>query len=148
MIKEVLGYLGNWTKLLFKVLGAAIFAAGAVFMIGERLEIGRLEAEAVCRVCPDPTGCMQVRGYLASAPHYPDLTRRMVGSYTRTIGSLLGANYSASDTPGTGAKPAAPSGKAATGPAGQGPGASALPSLPPVPGEVRPAAGGRIASNV
>lgn len=147
MIKEVLGYLGNWTKLLFKVLGAAVFAAGAVFMIGERLEIGRLEAEAVCRVCPDPTGCMQVRGYLASAPHYPDLTRRMVGSYTRTIGSLLGANYSASDTAGPGAKPAAPSGKAATGP-GQGPGASSSPSLLPMPGELRPAADGRFASNV
>ncbi|NCW98260.1 MAG: sel1 repeat family protein [Betaproteobacteria bacterium] len=94
MIKEVMQYLGNWTKLLFKVIGAAIFAAGGVFMIGERLEIGRLEAEAVCRVCPDPAGCMQVRGYLSSAPHYPDLTRRMIGSYTRTVGSLLGANYS------------------------------------------------------
>jgi len=146
MIKEVLGYLGNWTKLLFKVLGAAIFAAGAVFMIWERLEIGRLEAEAVCRVCPDPAGCMQVRGYLASAPHYPDLTRRMVGSYTRTLGSLLGANYSASDTPGSGSKPPA-SGKAASAP-GQGAAPLASPASPSAPAEARPPAGGRLASNV
>ncbi|NCV33281.1 MAG: hypothetical protein EBZ03_02955 [Betaproteobacteria bacterium] len=137
MIKEVMQYLGNWTKLLFKVIGAAIFAAGGVFMIGERLEIGRLEAEAVCRVCPDPAGCMQVRGYLSSAPHYPDLTRRMIGSYTRTVGSLLGANYSASDTPGSGVKPAtAP--KAA--------GAPVSPAAPLVP-EAQPAAG-KVASNV
>ena len=113
MMKEVLEYLGNWTKFVFKVIGAAIFAAGGVFMIGERLEIGRLEAEAVCRVCPDPSGCMQIRGYLSSAPHYPDLTRRMVGSYTRTVGSLLGANYSASDTPASGSKPTAPAKSAA-----------------------------------
>jgi hypothetical protein len=104
-------------------------------MIGERLEIGRLEAEAVCRVCPDPSGCMQVRGYLPSAPHYPDLTRRMVGSYTRTVGSLLGANYSASDTPGSGAKPSAPA-KAASG-------APAAPAT----GDAKPAAG-KVASNV
>lgn len=147
MIKEVFGYLGNWTKLLFKVLGAAVFAAGAVFMIGERLEIGRLEAEAVCRVCPDPTGCMQVRGYLAAAPHYPDLTRRMVGSYTRTVGTLLGANYSASDTPGTGTKPGAAPAKAASAP-GQGAAPVASPSTPSAPPEARPPAGGRIASNV
>lgn len=137
-MKEVMQYLGNWTKLVFKVIGAAIFAAGGVFMIGERLEIGRLEAEAVCRVCPDPSGCMQVRGYLPSAPHYPDLTRRMVGSYTRTVGSLLGANYSASDTPGSGAKPSAPA-KAASG-------APAAPAAPAT-GDAKPAAG-KVASNV
>jgi hypothetical protein len=85
----------------------------------------------------DPSGCMQVRGYLPSAPHYPDLTRRMVGSYTRTVGSLLGANYSASDTPGSGAKRGSPA-KAA--------GAPASPSAPAAP-EAKPAAG-KVASNV
>ncbi|NCW81316.1 MAG: hypothetical protein EBV68_05500 [Betaproteobacteria bacterium] len=61
----------------------------------------------------------------------------MVGSYTRTVGSLLGANYSASDTPGSGAKPAAPA-KAA--------GAPAAPAAPVAP-EAKPAAG-KVASNV
>ncbi|NBT00825.1 MAG: hypothetical protein EBS61_09400 [Betaproteobacteria bacterium] len=115
MIKEVMQYLGNWTKLVFKVIGAAIFAAGGVFMIGERLEIGRLEAEAVCRVCPDPSGCMQVRGYLPSAPHYPDLTRRMVGSYTRTVGSLPGSPAKAAGAPASPSAPAAPEAKPAAG---------------------------------
>ena len=42
MMKEVMQYLGNWTKLVFKVIGAAIFDAGGVYIIGERLDIGRL----------------------------------------------------------------------------------------------------------
>jgi len=37
--------------------------------------------------------CIRSKGYLASSPYYPDLSRRYFGAYARMIGGDLGASY-------------------------------------------------------
>jgi hypothetical protein len=36
---------------------------------------------------------MRQHGYLAIAPFYPDITRRLLGGFARTAGGWMGASY-------------------------------------------------------
>jgi hypothetical protein len=73
-----------------------------LFVLGEQFEVGRLSVMASCKDCPDVSLCAKEKGYLASEPYYPDLTRRYLGAYARAIGGDLGASYQV-----TSGKPAA-----------------------------------------
>ena len=63
------------------------------FILGEQFEVGRLSAIASCEGSMNNAACIRSKGYLASAPHYPDLSRRYFGAYARMIGGDLGASY-------------------------------------------------------
>jgi hypothetical protein len=77
-----------------------------LFVMGEQFEVGRLSAVAACKDCPDVGLCLREKGYLENDPFYPDLTRRYLGAYARTIGGDLGASYQVKTTKPN--KPAAP----------------------------------------
>jgi hypothetical protein len=64
-----------------------------VFILGEQFEVGRLSAIASCEGSLNNAACVRSKGYLASAPYYPDLARRYFASYARMIGGDLGASY-------------------------------------------------------
>jgi hypothetical protein len=64
-----------------------------LFVMGEQFEVGRLEAIAGCNDCPDLGICLREKGYLATDPYYPDLTRRYIGAFARAVGGDLGASY-------------------------------------------------------
>ncbi|WP_439114079.1 hypothetical protein [Hydrogenophaga sp.] len=65
-----------------------------VFVVAEQVEAHRLGAIAACESAPTaPENCLRQRGYLASAPYYPDITRRLLGHYARSLGGALGASY-------------------------------------------------------
>jgi hypothetical protein len=64
-----------------------------LFVMGEQFEVGRLSAVAGCKDCPDLGICLREKGYLATDPFYPDLTRRYLGAFARAIGGDLGASY-------------------------------------------------------
>ncbi|MEY4725259.1 MAG: hypothetical protein RLZZ166_86 [Pseudomonadota bacterium] len=131
--------------LFFAVFPAAFFVF--LFFLGEQFEVGRLGAIASCEGNPNPSACIRSKGYLPSAPHYPDLGRRYLGAMARAVGGDLGASYKepvpaadlAAGPPG--ANPAAgaaqPGAPAAPAPAGVTPGAApaavpgAAPALPP-----------------
>ena len=63
------------------------------FILGEQFEVGRLSAIASCEGAMNNASCIRSKGYLASAPYYPDLSRRYFGAYARMIGGDLGASY-------------------------------------------------------
>lgn len=63
------------------------------FILGEQFEVGRLSAIASCEGSINNAACIRSKGYLVSAPHYPDLSRRYFGAYARMIGGDLGASY-------------------------------------------------------
>jgi hypothetical protein len=63
------------------------------FVLGEQFEVGRLSAIASCEGAMNKAACIRSKGYLASAPYYPDLSRRYFGAYARMIGGDLGASY-------------------------------------------------------
>jgi len=63
------------------------------FILGEQFEVGRLSAIANCEGSMNNAACIRSKGYLASPPYYPDLSRRFFGAYARLIGSDLGASY-------------------------------------------------------
>ena len=132
--------------LFFAVFPAAFFVF--LFFLGEQFEVGRLGAIASCEGNPNPSACIRSKGYLPSAPHYPDLGRRYLGAMARAVGGDLGASYKepvpAADLaagPQAGPNPSAgaaqPGAPAAPAPAGVTPGAApaavpgAAPALPP-----------------
>ena len=63
------------------------------FVLGEQFEVGRLSAIASCEGAMNNAACIRGKGYLATAPYYPDLSRRYFGAYARMIGGDLGASY-------------------------------------------------------
>ena len=63
------------------------------FILGEQFEVGRLSAIANCEGSMNNAACIRSKGYLASPPYYPDLSRRFFGAYARMIGGDLGASY-------------------------------------------------------
>jgi len=63
------------------------------FILGEQFEVGRLSAIASCEGSMNNAACIRSKGYLASPPYYPDLSRRFFGAYARMIGGDLGASY-------------------------------------------------------
>ena len=63
------------------------------FILGEQFEVGRLSAIASCEGAMNNAACIRSKGYLATAPYYPDLSRRYFGAYARMIGGDLGASY-------------------------------------------------------
>jgi hypothetical protein len=63
------------------------------FILGEQFEVGRLSAIASCEGAMNNAACIRSKGYLASPPYYPDLSRRFFGAYARMIGGDLGASY-------------------------------------------------------
>jgi hypothetical protein len=69
------------------------------FILGEQFEVGRLSAIASCEGSMNKATCIRSKGYLASSPHYPDLTRRYFGEYARIIGGDLGASYRVIEAP-------------------------------------------------
>jgi hypothetical protein len=74
-------------------IAAVLVVLFIVFVVAEQAEVSRLGAIAACESNKDLPNCMRQRGYLASAPYYPDLTRRMLGSYARLAGNAFGASY-------------------------------------------------------
>lgn len=73
----------------FLPLGLVLFC----FVLGEQFEVGRLSAIASCEGSLNNAACIRSKGYLAEAPHYPDLGRRYFGGFARFIGGDLGASY-------------------------------------------------------
>lgn len=82
IVVKILGWFGALLVFLF-----------VLFVVAEQAEVSRLGAIAACEDAKDLPNCMRQRGYLATAPYYPDLTRRMLGSYARLAGNPLGASY-------------------------------------------------------
>ena len=137
--------------ILKKTLFFGIFPAAFLvflFFLGEQFEVGRLGAIASCEGNANPSACIRSKGYLPSAPHYPDLGRRYLGALARAVGGDLGASYKepvpATDPaagPQAAANPSAAAGQpgvpAAPAAAGMTPGAApaavpgAAPALPP-----------------
>lgn len=74
-------------------IGALLVVLFVVFVVAEQAEVSRLGAIAACESDKDLPNCMRQRGYLAAAPYYPDLTRRMLGTYARLAGNAFGASY-------------------------------------------------------
>ena len=70
-----------------------LLPAFVIFVVGEQVESFRLGAIAACEGAKDEANCMRQKGYLASSPYYPDITRRLVGGYARWLGGALGASY-------------------------------------------------------
>jgi len=77
--------------LLWLILPLVILIFG--FILGEQFEVGRLAAIASCEGSMNNSACIRSKGYLASAPYYPDLARRYFGGFARMIGGDLGASY-------------------------------------------------------
>ena len=86
----------KFTAFLKKALRWAMITllpAFVIFVVGEQVESFRLGAIAACEGAKDNANCMRQKGYLASSPYYPDITRRLVGGYARWLGGALGASY-------------------------------------------------------
>jgi len=77
--------------LLWLILPLVILISG--FILGEQFEVGRLAAIASCEGSMNNSACIRSKGYLATAPYYPDLARRYFGGFARMIGGDLGASY-------------------------------------------------------
>jgi hypothetical protein len=82
-------------KWLLRWAAMTLLPAFVVFVVGEQVESFRLGAIAACESAKDSANCMRQKGYLASSPYYPDITRRLVGGYARSVGGALGASYAA-----------------------------------------------------
>lgn len=85
--------IGNWTGRALRRLALVALPLAVLFVVGEQVESWRLGAVAACEGAGDPANCMRRRGYLHNEPYYPDITRRVVGGYARTLGGWLGASY-------------------------------------------------------
>jgi hypothetical protein len=82
--------------ILKKTMLFLVFPLGFVvflFFLGEQFEVNRLGAVAECEDSTNKSVCLRTKGYLASAPYYPDLGRRYLGSFARAVGGDLGASY-------------------------------------------------------
>ena len=88
--------LEKLSVILKKTMLFLVFPLGFVvflFFLGEQFEVGRLGAVAECEDSASKSVCLRSKGYLASAPYYPDLGRRYLGSFARAVGGDLGASY-------------------------------------------------------
>ena len=88
-VDMLFGYLKKLLIWLVAPLGFIIF----LFFFGEQYEVGRLSAVASCEGSINMQSCIRSKGYLASEPYYPDLGRRYIGGFARSVGSDLGASY-------------------------------------------------------
>jgi len=122
-------------------LGFLVF----LFFLGEQFEVNRLGAVAECEDSTNKSVCLRSKGYLASAPYYPDLGRRYLGSLARAVGGDLGASYKEPEpaAPGAAAEgtaAAATAGAPAVAPTAVAQNAAAPTSAPPAPPLPPPAA--------
>jgi hypothetical protein len=88
--------LEKLSVILKKTMLFLVFPLGFVvflFFLGEQFEVGRLGAVAECEDSASKSVCLRSKGYLATAPYYPDLGRRYLGSFARAVGGDLGASY-------------------------------------------------------
>lgn len=85
--------IGKGTGRVLRWLALLAVPLAVLFVVGEQVESRRLGAVAACEAAGDPGNCMRRRGYLLNDPYYPDITRRVVGGYARTLGGWLGASY-------------------------------------------------------
>jgi hypothetical protein len=132
--------LEKLAMILKKTMLFLVFPLGLVvflFFLGEQFEVSRLGAVAECEDTTNKSVCLRTKGYLAGAPYYPDLGRRYLGAFARTVGGDLGASYKEPD-------PAAPVAAAEGTAAAQAPAAAptaaptavaqnAAPPAPPLP---------------
>ncbi len=92
-MNTALASTGALLKKLLKWSAFTLLPLFVVFVTGEQVESYRLGAIAACENAKDTSNCLRQRGYLAAAPFYPDITRRLVGGYARILGGALGASY-------------------------------------------------------
>ena len=92
-MKNILDKLVAFLKSLLKWSALTLVPLAVLFVVGEQVESFRLGAIAACEGAKDDANCMRQKGYLASSPYYPDITRRLVGGYARWLGGALGASY-------------------------------------------------------
>lgn len=88
--------LEKLAMILKKTMLFLVFPLGFVvflFFLGEQFEVSRLGAVAECEDTANKSVCLRTKGYLAGAPYYPDLGRRYLGAFARTVGGDLGASY-------------------------------------------------------
>ena len=88
-VDMLLSYLKKLLIWLVAPLGFIVF----IFFLGEQYEVGRLSAVASCEGSINTQSCIRSKGYLVSEPYYPDLGRRYIGGFARSVGSDLGASY-------------------------------------------------------
>lgn len=92
-MKSALSKLSVILKVALRWTAMTLLPAFVIFVVGEQVESFRLGAIAACEGAKDEANCMRQKGYLASSPYYPDITRRLVGGYARWLGGALGASY-------------------------------------------------------
>ena len=88
--------LEKLSVVLKKTMFFLVFPLGLVvflFFLGEQFEVSRLGANAECEDAANKSVCLRSKGYLPASPYYPDLGRRYLGSFARTVGGDLGASY-------------------------------------------------------
>ena len=119
ILEKLAGILKKTMLFLVFPLGFVVF----LFFLGEQFEVNRLGAVAECEDSTNKSVCLRTKGYLASAPYYPDLGRRYLGSFARAVGGDLGASYKEPE-------PAAPVAAAEGTAAAQAPAAGAPAAAP------------------
>jgi len=92
-MKNLMTRLGRLLRQLLKWGAITLVPLAGLFVVGEQVESFRLGAIAACETAKDQPNCMRQKGYLAAAPFYPDITRRVLGGYARRLGGALGASY-------------------------------------------------------
>jgi len=90
---KFLARLGGWLRRGLTWSVVLLVPLFVLFVIGEQVESWRLGAIAACEGSKDPGNCLRQRAYLPGPPHYPDITRRLLGGYARSVGGLFGASY-------------------------------------------------------
>lgn len=138
--------LEKLSVILKKTMLFLVFPLGFVvflFFLGEQFEVGRLGAVAECEDSASKSVCLRSKGYLATAPYYPDLGRRYLGAFARAVGGDLGASYKEPEpaAPVAAAEGSAPAaGAPAVAPTAVAQNGAAPTSAPPAPPLPPPAA--------
>lgn len=138
--------LEKLSVILKKTILFLVFPLGFVvflFFLGEQFEVGRLGAVAECEDSASKSVCLRSKGYLATAPYYPDLGRRYLGAFARAVGGDLGASYKEPEpaAPVAAAEGSAPAaGAPAVAPTAVAQNGAAPTSAPPAPPLPPPAA--------
>ena len=138
--------LEKLSVILKKTMLFLVFPLGFVvflFFLGEQFEVGRLGAVAECEDSASKSVCLRSKGYLATAPYYPDLGRRYLGAFARAVGGDLGASYKEPEpaAPVAAAEGTAPAaGAPAVAPTAVAQNGAAPTSAPPAPPLPPPAA--------
>jgi len=138
--------LEKLSVILKKTMLFLVFPLGFVvflFFLGEQFEVGRLGAVAECEDSASKSVCLRSKGYLATAPYYPDLVRRYLGAFARAVGGDLGASYKEPEpaAPVAAAEGTAPAaGAPAVAPTAVAQNGAAPTSAPPAPPLPPPAA--------